>query len=392
MIYTIKGFFHQLRSRGIVLLLPGLLFLISCTAPQPKFLVFFATYTGKGSEGIYSCRFNPESGELSEAVLSAVTENPSFLTIDPKGQFLYAVNEIDTFNHEPSGAVSAFVINRGSGKLDLLQQVPSLGAAPAHLSMDNTGQYLLVANYNGGNIAVFPVGKDGRPGKQTAFVQHAGSGPNHERQTGPHAHFIQATGDNRFVMVADLGIDKIMIYQFNASDGTLKPNNPSYVQLDSGAGPRHIAFSPSGNFVYVLNEIASTITVFSYNPATAAMQRKQNISTLPPNFTGSNTTAEVQVDSKGRFLYASNRGHDSIVQFAIDPGNGSLTPVEWIPSGGKTPRNFQIDPAGRWLFAANQDSNNIVLFRIDPVTGKLTQTSQSLKLYSPVCISFLAIK
>jgi len=384
--------FIKLWSRGKAIPLLGLLLLNSCKTPQPASLVFIGTYTGKGSEGIYSCRFNPETGELGKPELSAVTANPSFISLDRKGKFLYAVNEVDAFNNEPTGAVSSFSINRETGKLNFLHQTSSLGKAPAHISMDKTGNYLLVANYTSGSFAVFPIEKDGKPGKYTAFIQDTGSGLNLQRQSGPHAHFIQATSDNRFIMVADLGIDKIMIFRFDESDGSLSASDPAFAKVDPGAGPRHFAFHPSNDFLYVLNELNSTISVFNFDKKTARLNIRQTVPTLPDAFTGYNTTAEIAVDAKGRFLYASNRGENTIVQFAIDPGNGELTPVNRISSGGKTPRNFQIDPTGRWLFAANQDSDNIVVFRIDPENGRLTQTAQSLKVFAPVCISFLPIK
>ena len=223
-------------------------------------------------------------------------------------------------------------------------------------------------------------------------MQHTGSGVNAGRQSGPHAHFVQATSDSRFIMAADLGIDKIMIYRFDASNGTLTANNPAFVAVDPGAGPRHFAYHPSNDFLYILNELNSTITVFNYEKKTAALTSRQTISTLPDNYSGFNATAEIAVDAKGRFLYVSNRGENTIVQFAIDPVNGELTLVSRVSSGGQTPRNFQIDPTGRWLLAANQDSDNIVIFRIDPKNGQLVQTPQSVKVFAPVCISFLPAK
>ncbi|MEI8005347.1 MAG: lactonase family protein [Bacteroidota bacterium] len=362
---------------------------IACSTPGSKQLVFVGTYTGRGSDGIYAYRFNPANGDLKPIGLVAKTENPSFITIDPAGQFLYSVNETDSFQHKPGGAVSVFAINKGSGKLSLLQQISSLGAAPAHLSLDQSGRYLMVANYNGGNAAVFPVGRDGKLGQQTAFNQDAGSGPNANRQAGPHAHFIQATNDNRYVMIADLGIDKVLKFRFNADNGKLIPADSGFVNLNPGSGPRHLAFSPSGKFVYVLNELNSTITWFSFESEAGMMQKKQTISTLPASFMGENTAAEIAADAKGRFLYVSNRGDNSIGLFKINSEEGSLTPVEWVSTGGKTPRSFAIDPTGQWLFAANQDSDNIVLFRIDQASGQLSQTSQTVKLISPVCIKFM---
>jgi 6-phosphogluconolactonase len=250
----------------------------------------------------------------------------------------------------------------------------------------------MVANYNGGNVAVFPIGDDGTLGALTALMQDTGSGANPDRQAGPHAHFVQATNDNKFVMTADLGTDKVMISRFDARSGSLAPADSGYVKLPPGSGPRHLAFLPSGKFVYVLNELTSTITSFSYTSETGAMQAKQSLSTLPKDFSGTNTTAEIVVDAKGRFLYASNRGDNSIALFSIDSVIGSLVPVEWTPSGGKTPRNFEIDPTGQWLFAANQGSDNMVIFRIDQATGRLIQPSEPVKVSSPVCIRFLKME
>jgi len=366
-----------------------ILLVISCSTRVHEYLVYVGTYTGKGSEGIYAYRFNPVNGDLRPIGLVAKTENPSFITIGPGGRFLYAVNEIDSFQNKPGGAVSVFAINRESGKLTLLQQVPSLGASPAHLSLDKSGRYLMVANYNGGNAVVFPVERDGKLGQHSAFIQNAGSGPNARRQAGPHAHFIRVSNDNRYVMVADLGIDKVLEYRFNVDNGSLIPVDSGFVKLDPGSGPRHIAFPPPGKFVYVLNELKSTITCFSYEPKSGMMHKMQTISTLPASFAGENTAAEITADANGRFLYVSNRGDNSIVLFRINPDDGRLIPVEWVSSGGKIPRNFELDPTGKWLFVANQDSDNIVLFQVDQSSGQLNQTSQTLRLISPVCINFL---
>ena len=380
-----------LRIFKLICLLTVLL-VTAAEALAAEYLVYVGTYTGKGSEGIYAYRFDPATGETSSVGLAAATDNPSFLAVDPNGRFLYAVNELDTFRNEPTGAVSVFAIDRESGKLKLLQQVSSLGAGPAHLSLDKSGRYLMVANYNGGNVAVFPIGNDGRLGRHSAFVQDVGSSVNPERQAGPHAHSIQVTNDNRFAIAADLGLDKLLVYRFDANTGSLTPGSPEFVEVDPGAGPRHVAFAPSGKFVYVVNEMASTVTVFAYKPGPGTLHRIQTIPTLPKNFAGKNTAAEIAVDAKGRFLYVSNRGNDSIAVFSIDPDNGTLKSLEWVPSGGKTPRNFVIDPTGKWLFAANQDSNNIKLLRIDQRSGRLTPTNRSLKVVSPVCVCIVSLK
>ena len=356
------------------------------------YLVYVGTYTGNGSEGIYAYRFDPATGATSSVGLAAATDNPSFIAVDPNGRFLYAVNELESFDKEPTGAISVFAIDRESGKLKLLQQVSSLGAGPAHLSLDKTGRFLMVANYNGGSVAVFPIGDDGRLGSHTAFVQHAGSSVNRDRQAGPHAHSIQVTNDNRFAIAADLGLDKLLVYRFDANTGTLTPGNPGFVEVDPGAGPRHVAFAPSGKFVYLVSEMASTVTVFAYKQVPGTLHRLQTIPTLPKNFAGSNTAAEIEVDAKGEYLYVSNRGNDSIEVFGIDPGNGLLKHIEWVASAGKTPRNFVIDPSGKWLLAANQDSNEIRIFQIDQSSGRLIPTSRSIKVISPVCIRVVFFK
>jgi 6-phosphogluconolactonase len=376
---------RRIRRFGLVCLLTGL-FLTATAAPADEFRIYVGTYTGEGSEGIYAHRFDPATGESSPIGLVAATDNPSFLAVDPTGRFLYAVNELDAFRDEPTGALSAFTIDRESGKLDLLQQVSSLGRGPAHLSLDKSSRYLMVANYIGGNVAVFPIGNDGRLGPHSAFVQDVGSSVNPERQAGPHAHSIQVTNDNRFAVVADLGLDKLFVHRFDAGTGTLTPGSPEFAEVDPGAGPRHVAFAPSGKFVYVVNELASTVTVFAYDAGPGTLHGIQTIPTLPPDTSGRNTAAEIAVRADGRFLYVSNRGNDSIAVFSIEPVNGKLKPVEWVPSGGETPRNFVIDPTGTWLFAANQDSNRINIFRIEPGNGRLTPKEGSLTVVRPVCV------
>jgi len=358
-------------------------------AADNKYLVYIGTYTGSDSKGIYSYRFNATTGEVTPIGLAAESESPSFLAVHPNGRFLYAVNEIDRFEGEKSGSISAFSIDPSPGKLTLLNRVSSRGDGPAHLSLDKTGKYLFVANYGGGSVAAFPIQDDGRLGPASSFVQHTGSSVNHERQEAPHAHEIVAGNDNRFVLVPDLGLDKVLIYRFDAAKGRLTANDPPFVKTDPGAGPRHLAEHPDGRFAYVLNEMQSTVTVFSYDARAGSMRRIEQLTTLPKDFKGENSTAEITTDAKGRFVYLSNRGHDSIAVFAIDPQKGTLAPLQDVPSGGKTPRNFAIDPTGTWLFAANQESNNITLFRIDSHTGRLTPTQTVLQIGKPVCVIFV---
>jgi 6-phosphogluconolactonase len=366
-------------------------------SPKGRYLLFVGTYTEKESKGIYAYRFDPASAELTPLGLAAETTNPSFLAIDPSHHFLYAVNEVPKYKDASSGVVSAFAIDsqkgdRQTGELQLLNAVASRGADPCYITFDKTGKYALVANYTGGSVAVFPVQADGHVGEASAFVQHAGSSVNRERQEGPHAHWIETTPDNRFAIAVDLGLDELLVYRFDARNGSLTPNNPPYAKLDPGAGPRHLAFHPNGKFAYVVNELQSSITVFAYDASHGELNKLKTVSTLPKNFSGSNDTAEIQVHRSGKFLFASNRGHDTIALFSIDSKTGALTLVDHFPTQGKTPRNFEIDPTGKFLFVANQETNNIAVFQIDPNNGRLTATKQTVDVPSPVCLKFMAVE
>jgi len=383
----------------VTLLLPLVLLVLCAAATTPpakhQYLVYVGTYTKPEttkSKGIYGYRFDADTGQVTPLGVMAETVNPSFVAVHPNRRFFYAVNEVTDYKGRSSGAVSAFAIDRASGKLTLLNEVPSRGADPCYVSLDKEGKHVLVANYTGGSIAVFPVLEDGRLADASAFVQHTGHGAKAERQDGPHAHSIDLSPDNRFALVDDLGLDELLVYRFDKEKGSLTPNDPKFAKLQDGAGPRHFAFHPNGKFAYVVNEMQSSVTVFSYDPARGALQSLQTISTLPKDFSGQNDDAEIQVHPSGKFLYASNRGHDSIAVFAIDGDKGTLTPVQDVPTQGKKPRNFEIDPTGTLLFAANQASNNIVIFRIDAGSGKLTPTGQVLDVPAPVCVRFLAIE
>ncbi|MGA2329542.1 MAG: lactonase family protein [Bryobacteraceae bacterium] len=362
------------------------------SAEKGRFLVYVGTYTGAQSKGIYAWRFDAGSGAATPLGLAAEAANPAFLAVDPTNRYLYAASEIATYGGKREGAVSAFAIDAASGKLTLLNQVSSRGAGPAFVTVDRTGTNVLVANYTGGSVAVCPIHSDGRLGEATAFVQHTGSSINPQRQREPHAHSVNVSPDNRFAIVADAGLDKLMVYRLDAAKGALAPNDPPFAAVKPGSGPRHFTFHPSGKFAYVINELASTVTVFSYDAARGALSELQTVSTLPQGFTGSSTTAEVQVDAAGKFLYGSNRGHDSIAVFAIDPAKGTLTPVEYVPTQGKTPRNFRIDPTGSYLFAANRSSGSVVIFRRDAKTGRLTPTGKVLEVASPACVKFVPAK
>ena len=380
---------HRPGLVRLILLLAIVLVSSVSEAQENDQIGYVGTYTGKGSQGIYAFRFNPGTGELHSTGLAATTDNPSFLAAAPRGRFLYAVNEMDRFENHPTGAVSVFSVEPGSGALKFLQQVSSLGSGPAHLSLDRSGRFLMVANYGGGNVAVFPVGPDGRLGEKTAFMQAHGSSVNVKRQASPHAHAIQVTPDSRLAIVADLGIDKLLVYDFDSHTGALFLDSTKVRALQPGSGPRHIAMTPSGNYLYVVNELTSSVTLFAYEATHGSLEMKQTLSTLPDGFTGTNTAAEIVVDAKGRFLYISNRGDDSIVVFSIDSANGRLKPVQRIPSGGKTPRNIALDLTGRWLFSANQNSDLIALFRVNADNGRLTATRESITVTSPVCVTFV---
>jgi 6-phosphogluconolactonase len=364
------------------------------TRTQPSsgtMLVYFGTYTGAKSKGIYVSTFDVRSGTLGEPQLAAETPSPSFLAAHPSGNYLYAVNEIDTFEGQPTGSVSAFAVDRSTGKLSLLNQQSSRGAGPAHLSVDRSGRDVLVANYGGGNIAVLPIAGDGRLAPASAFVQHTGSSVNASRQKGPHAHAINVDPSNRFAYVADLGLDKVLIYRFDADRGALEPNDPPSASVQAGAGPRHLAIPATGRFLYVINELICTVTAFTRDPQTGGLKAMQTISTLPageivkPDY----STAELLLHPSGRFLYGSNRGHNTIVEFSVDQKTGRLTYVENEPTKGRTPRGFGIDPSGTWLIAGNQESDSVVVFRIDSKTGRLTPTAQTLSVGAPVSVEFV---
>jgi 6-phosphogluconolactonase len=357
-----------------------------------KYFVYIGTYTQHGSQGIYVCEFDSASGRLSPPELAAESPSPSFLAVDSTRRFLYAVNETSQFQGQPSGAVSSFSLDSTTGKLAMLNQVSSHGAGPAFITLDQTGRYALVANYDGGSVAVFPILPDGKVGAATAFILHKGSSINRERQEAAHAHAIAMSPDNRFALVADLGMDQVLIYPFDVSHGTLGDARIFYAH--PGDGPRHLIFSADGKFLYVINELSSTLTVYSYDALGGTISPIQNISTLPKGFTGASTAAEVALHPSGKFLYASNRGDDSIgddsiVEFAVDRKKGTLSFVQDVSTQGKRPRHFAIDVTGEWLIVANQDSHTVIPFRIDDKTGHIAATGQSIEVNSPAMVEFV---
>ena len=350
--------------------------------------VYVGTYTGGGSKGIYRFEFDGETGKPSGARLVAETPSPSFLAFAPDGKHLYAVNEVDGFDGKPGGSVSAFSVDTG-GTLTLLNQQSSLGKGPCHLTVDRAGNNVLVANYGGGSAAVVPIGEGGRLGTPSSVVQHRGSSVVPGRQKEPHAHSINLDPQGKFAVVADLGLDKVLIYKFDPKVGGIAPNRPDFAATAPGAGPRHFAFHPSGKYAYVINELNSTVTAFNYDAEKGVLSTLQSLSTLPPGSRGTNYPADLHVHPNGRFLYGSNRGHNSIVAYAIDPSTGKLTHIENQAEGIKTPRNFTIDPTGKFLLVANQDANSVVVFRIDDTTGALKTTGQTIAVPKPVCLRFV---
>jgi 6-phosphogluconolactonase len=371
----------------------------TCGAPHvhaaegPDFWVFFGTYTGATSKGIYVSRLNA-SGQLSVPELAATVPNPAFLAVDPSRRFLYATSEVGTFRDEKAGFVSAFTIDAATGKIALRNEVSTITGGPCHVSVDATGKVVLVANYGGGSVQSYPVKPDGGLGAAASFIKQSGSSVNPARQKEPHAHCIGVDPANRFALLCDLGLDQVLVFKLDPDAATLTPNDPPFARTAPGAGPRHFAFRPDGKFAYVINELDCTIGAFAWNSARGELTSVQNLSTLPvgisvqPGF----STAEVVVHPSGRFLYGSNRGHDTIVVYAIDDASGEMTLVEHVASGGQKPRSFNLDPTGRFLLSANQDSGTVVVFRVDDATGRLTATGTTVAIEKPVCVAFVPVK
>jgi 6-phosphogluconolactonase len=360
----------------------ALLGLAAMQAAAAPMLVYFGTYTGPKSKGIYVSRFDPATGKLEAPRVAAEIAGPSWVTIHPNGKFLYAVTE------SGNGAVSSFSIAPGTGELKLLNTVTSGGNGPCHLAITSKGTHIAVANYGSGSTAVFALGADGKIGVRTGFYQNRGTSVDKGRQEGPHAHAVVFSADDRFLTVPDLGTDEFL--SFKVTGGMIERNGGAKVK--GGLGPRHFALHPGHKFAYGLNEMGSAVTAFAYDAATGAMKELETVSTLPADFHGSSNSAEIQLDPKGSFVYASNRGHDSITVFAIDQKTGKLTFVQRESTQGKTPRGFNLDPTGKWLIAGNQDSDSVVLFKVDGTSGKLTPSGTKLTVGAPVCVQFLAQK
>lgn len=353
-------------------------------------LIFAGTYTDKNStsRGIYAFRWDADAGTMAPLGLAVATVNPSFLALSPDGRHLYAVNEVEDYHGEKSSSLSSFVLEGDSGKLKPINVVSSKGGSPCNIAVDFTGKAVFAANYGGGSAASFRVLRHGALSKAVSSFQYSGHGANPDRQAGPHAHCTTVSLDNRYVLVNDLGLDRISVYHLDPLTARLAPNDPPFYQALPGSGPRSFAFHPSSRWAYSLNEITSTLDALAWDAERGTLTRMQNISTLPEGFTGSNTAATVAVDAGGRFLYASNRGDNSVAVFSIGQGNGMLKAVQHVDCGGKSPRHFTLDPGNQWLLVANQDSSNIVIFARNTRSGHLTPTENQYSLSFPVCLLF----
>jgi len=386
------------RRHFVGLLTAGLPFVMN-VRPQnlsvrshDSMLLLVGTYTSgeSKSKGIYVMRFDRSNGRMTSHGAVEGVEEPSFLAIDQGRKFVYAVNETLEFNGKKSGSVSSFALRPETGLLTFINKQPSLGAAPCHLTVSHDGRFVLVANYLGGNVAVLPVSKDGVLAPAVDVKQHVGSGPDKKRQDSAHAHSVILDPKGRFAFVNDLGVDKIFIYEFDTATGHLNPNrNQPYFQTKAGAGPRHFKFHPSGKFAFVINELDMTISSLAYDAAKGTLKEVQTVSTLPSGFAGENTCADIHLTPDGAFLYGSNRGHDSLVGFKVDPQSGRMELIGHTSTQGKTPRNFLIDPAGKYLLVANQRSNSIVTFEIEKKTGQLKPIGEKVTVPSPVCLQLV---
>lgn len=366
--------------------------LTSSALAAHQHLVYFGTYTnGKGAgKGIYRAGFNSETGELGEPELAAETASPSFLAVAPSKRFLFSVGEVGSGDGK---AVTAFRLDLPSGSLEWINAVSAAGQGPCHINTDRSGRMVGIANYGSGSVASYRIGEDGALSEPVSFIQHEGSSVHPRRQTGPHAHSINFSPDNRFAYVCDLGMDEVRIYRVDAESGALAPNEPAFARTPVGGGPRHLAFHPSGKWVFVNNELSMTVTVFARDETTGALHPVETLSTLPEGEEPGErmSTAEVVAHPDGKFVYVSNRGHDTIAVFACDPETGKLTLVQNASAEGETPRNFNLDPSGRWMIVAHQKSNSVAVLKVDQESGKLSFTGHKRELGAPVCVRFVTL-
>ena len=350
-----------------------------------EYLVYFGTYTDQAARGIYAYRFQPATGKLTSIGLMAETPNPAFLVATPNGRFLYAVNWKGDEREKQGDTVSAYAIDRKTGKLTFLNKVDSKGEMPTNLTIDHTGKTLLAVSYTGGNITGYLIEPDGKLSEPTTYFEHRGKSVH--PVNGPHSHGVIISPDNKHAFVGEVGLDQVRSYSLDAAKSKLMPSDPPFVSVAPGTAPRHLAFHPSGKFLYVNDESRPAVTVFAVDGG--HLKEIQEVPAIPADYKGRDATAEIQIDKKGRFVYVSNRGHDSIAVFSVDQATGKLTPIQHASTLGKTPRNFSLDPTGQYLFAANQGSDTVVPFKVDQETGKLTPTGEPISVPKPVCVLFV---
>jgi len=358
-----------------------------CTSPAwgADTLVYFGSHGNGPNDGFSLAHFDTDTGKLSMPVFWQKAVAPAYFVLSRDQKRLY------TCNSAPGSSVSAYTVEAATGKLTFLNQKPSGGGDPSYVSLDAAGRYVMVANYEGGSIAVYAVLADGSLGERTAFVEHTGSSVNPGRQTHARPHSIRVDPSNRFVLVPDLGVDKLFVYRLDQNTGTLQPNDPPFASVAPGSGPRHLMFSPNGRWAYLINEMGSTIIRFGWDAQRGVLTQYETVSALPRDFTGTSTCAEILMHPSGKFAYATNRGHNSVAVFAVDAGTGRLSLLQHITTQGQTPRNCEFDPTGHWLLVSNQDSDNAVVFRIAPDTGRLTQVGDPVKVPAPFCERFLSV-
>ena len=361
-------------------------------ASARDYLVFFGTHSVGPGKGFSVAHFNSTTGELSKPQLIEVAQAPAYFIIHPNGRFLYTCNSNDFAKGYTGQTITAYKIDPGTGQLTFINQQSSGGADPSFIFMDASEKYLLVANYKGGSIASVETNPDGSLGKVVANIFHSGRSVDTLRQTQPYAHSVRLDPSNRFALVADLGVDRLFVYRFDSANGMLSPNNPPYVSVTPGSGPRHTAFHPNGRFLYLVNEMSSTVTTYQWDPSSGKLTELQISSTLPAGYSGKNACAEIEVSHNGKFLYASNRGHESIAVFSVNRKSGKISLVENVPSLGHSPRNFTFDPTGKWFVVTNHLSNNAVVYKVNKRNGHLTPAGEPVTVDSPFCVRFLPIK
>jgi len=375
----------NILCRIILGLVLGLVIVAANMVQAAVYHLYAGCYTGPQNKGIQYYKFDAATGQLSDGRLAAEVTNPTWVVAHPSGKYLYALSEVGGAG---GGGITAYSVDLESGNLTRLNRQSSGGNGPCHLAVDRTGQCLMVANYGGGSVASLPIRADGTLGEAVSVIQHQGSSVNPQRQKGPHAHAVGVAPDNRFVLVCDLGMDQVLTYRLTPERAMMAPAEPPFTPTTPGAGPRHLAWHPNGRWVYVINELNNTVVQYDYDAQKGTLKPRQTIGTLPSDFSGQNTTAEITVHPNGKFVYGSNRGHDSIVVYEVNPTTGNLSWVQHHPSGGRTPRHFSLDPTGRWLLSGNQTSGGLVVLAVDTVTGRLSDTGRRVETPA-VCLEWV---